>query len=151
MNKTLIAVASVRLLIALTGLGASGLSGCKKKEEDIPPPPPAAPAPTPAPTPVTITTEEEAAAPVEDAAPDVKKVVPHVSAPADVAGLRACCQALQQNAASMPPPTNTYALQAAQVCSSLVSALAAGATTKAGAMGSIAGILKGANLPPACR
>jgi hypothetical protein len=87
---------------------------------------------------------------MEDVVPDVKKVVAH-AAPADVAGLRACCTALQQNAASMPPPTNTYALQAAQVCTSLVAALAAGATTKAGAMGSIGGILKGANLPPACR
>ena len=113
--------------------------------------PPVAPAPTPAPTPVAIVTEEEASAPVEDAAPDVKKAVVHAAAPADVAGLRACCTALQQNAASMPPPNNTYALQAAQVCQALVAALAAGSTTKVGALGSISSVLKGANLPPACR
>jgi hypothetical protein len=82
--------------------------------------------------------------------PDVKKAVVH-AAPADVAGLRACCTALQQNAASMPPPNNTYALQAASVCQSLVTALASGATTKSGALGSIGSVLKGANLPPACK
>jgi hypothetical protein len=86
---------------------------------------------------------------VEDAAPDVKKVVK--AAPADVAGLRACCTALQQNAASMPPPNNTYALQAASLCTSLVNGLAAGSSTKAGALGAIGQIMKGANLPPACK
>jgi hypothetical protein len=51
----------------------------------------------------------------------------------------------------MPPPNNAYALQAAQVCQGLVAALAAGSTTKLGALGSISSVLKGANLPPACR
>jgi hypothetical protein len=138
------------LFLALANVEAS-LAGCKKKEEEVPPPPPpAAPAPTPAPAPVPIATEEEASAPLAEDVPDVRKIVPHAP-PADVAGLRACCTALQQNAASMPPPNNTYALQAAQVCYSLVSALAAGSTTKAGALGSINSLLKGANLPPACK
>src|SRR6185436_12969433 len=97
---------------------------------------------------IPLLVEEDAGAAVEDAG--VKKVVGK-AAPADVAGLRACCTALQQNAASMPPPNNTYALQAATMCQSLVGALAAGSTTKAGALGSIGSILKGANLPPACK
>jgi hypothetical protein len=146
MKRTLIAVACFPLLLTLMGLAAPG---CKKKEDEPPPPPPPV-AVAPAPTPVTIMTEEEAGPPMEDVVPDVKKVVAH-SAPADVAGLRACCTALQQNAASMPPPSNTYALQAAQVCQGLVAALAAGSTTKVGALGSISSVLKGANLPPACR
>ena len=148
MKRTLIAVACFPLLLTLMGLGASG---CKKKEDEPPPPPPpVAVAPAPAPTPVAIMTEEEAGPPVEDVVPDVKKVVAHAP-PADVAGLRACCTALQQNAASMPPPNNAYALQAAQLCQGLVAALAAGSTTKLGALGSISCVLKGANLPPACR
>ena len=65
--------------------------------------------------------------------------------------LQAIDTALQQNAASMPPPNNAYAQQAAALCQSFVTALAAGAATKAGALGSINGVLKGANLPPACR
>jgi hypothetical protein len=150
MKKTLIAVACFPVLLAFSGLGANGLSGCKKKEEDVPPPPQVTVAPAPAPPPVVIAEEEAAAPATEDVVPDVKKVTVH-AAPADVAGLRACCTALQQNAASMPPPNNTYALQAAQVCQSLVTTLASGATTKNGALGTIGSLLKGANLPPACR
>jgi hypothetical protein len=129
-----------------------GSTGCKKKEEeDLPPAPSAAPpAPTPPPTPVAIAPEEDAGAPVEDAAADVKKPAAK-AAPADVAGLRACCTALQQNASSMPPPNNAYALQAANLCLSLVNGLASGSATKAGALGAIGGIMKGANLPPACK
>jgi hypothetical protein len=151
MKKTLTFASYLPVLVGLLGIGSAGFSGCKKKEEDAPPPlvQSVAPAPPPAPTPVAVATEEDAAvAPVEDAG--VKKVVAK-GPPADVAGLRACCTALQQNAASMPPPNNTYALQAATMCQSLVAALAAGSTTKAGALGSIGSILKGANLPPACK
>jgi hypothetical protein len=149
MKKTLIAVGYLPLLLGLLAMGSGG-AGCKQKEEELPPAPSAPPpAPTPAPTPVVIATEEDAGL-VEDAAIDVKK--PAVkAAPADVAGLRACCTALQQNAASMPPPNNTYALQAASLCTSLVAGLASGSATKSGALGAIGGIMKGANLPPACK
>ena len=91
------------------------LVGCKKKERRDAPgafgcaPPPA---PAPVPTPVVIAPEEDAGAPVDDAGGDAKKPAGK-AAPADVAGLRACCTALQQNASSMPPPNNAYALQAA--------------------------------------
>jgi hypothetical protein len=152
MKKTLIAVGYLPLLVGLLA-ALPGSSGCKKKEEEMPPAPSAAPpppAPAPAPTPVVIAPEEDAGAPVEDAGADVKKPAGK-AAPADVAGLRACCTALQQNAASMPPPNNAYALQAANMCTSLVNSLAAGTSTKAGALGAIGGIMKGANLPPACK
>jgi hypothetical protein len=150
MKKTFTIGRYVPALVGLLSIGLLGFSSCKKSEEEPPPPPaPSAPAPVPTPAPVAIAPEEDAAiAVVEDAA--VKKAVAK-AAPADVAGLRACCTALQQNAASMPPPNNTYALQAATVCQSLVGALAAGSTTKVGALGSIGGIMKGANLPPACK
>jgi hypothetical protein len=150
MKKTLIAVGYFPLLVGLLAT-LPGSGGCKKKEEDLPPAPSAMPAPTPAPapTPVVIAPEEDAGA-VEDAAADVKKAVGK-AAPADVAGLRACCTALQQNASSMPPPNNAYALQAANLCLSLVNGLASGSATKAGALGAIGGIMKGANLPPACK
>ena len=150
MKKTLIAVGYLPLLVGLLAT-LPGTTGCKKKEEDLPPAPSAAPppAPTPAPTPVVIAPEEDAGA-IEDAAADVKKPMGK-AAPADVAGLRACCTALEQNAASMPPPNNAYALQAANLCKSLVNGLASGSATKAGALGAIGGIMKGANLPPACK
>lgn len=132
---------------------AIAASGCKKKEEE-PPPMPSAPAatvaPPPAATPVAIAPEEDAGAPIViDAGPDVK--APVRAHPADVAGLRACCTALQQNAASMPPPQNAYAGQAAAICLSMVSAMASGSATKAGALGAIGAMLKGTALPPACR
>ncbi len=149
MKKTLTFASYLPVLVGLLGIGSTGFSSCKKKEEDAPPPlvTSVTPAPPPAPEPIPLVVEEDAGV-VEDAG--VKKVVGK-AVPADVAGLRACCTALQQNAASMPPPNNAYALQAATVCQSLVGALAAGSTTKAGAFGSISSILKGANLPPACK
>jgi hypothetical protein len=149
MKKTVMIGSYLPVLVAVLGIGSTGMSTCKKKEEDVPLPVPSAPAPAPAPTPVAVAPEEIAPPEPQDAAPDVKKTVK--SAPADVAGLRACCTALQQNAASMPPPNNAYAQQAASLCQSFVAALAAGSATKAGALGSINSILKGANLPPACR
>jgi hypothetical protein len=150
MKKTITFASYLPVLVGLLGIGSTGFSSCKKKEEDAPPPlvTSVAPTPPPAPAPVPLAVEEDAGVAVEDAG--IKKVVGK-TAPADVAGLRACCTALQQNAASMPPPNNTYALQAATMCQSLVGALAAGSTTKAGALGSLGSILKGANLPPACK
>jgi hypothetical protein len=150
MKKTLIAVGYLPLLIGLLAT-LPGSAGCKKKEEELPPAPSAAPAPPPpAPTPVVIAPEEDAGAVIDDGGADAKKPAPK-AAPADVAGLRACCTALEQNAASMPPPNNAYALQAANLCKSLVNGLASGSATKAGALGAIGGIMKGANLPPACK
>jgi hypothetical protein len=122
--------------------------GCKKKEEETSPPPPVSiaptPTPTPAPIPVAVATEEEAGPP--EAGPTVKVG----GKPADVAGLRACCAALKQNAASMPPDQAPFALQAASVCEGMVAGMASGSVSKAGVLGLIGATLKGAKLPPAC-
>jgi type IV pilus biogenesis protein CpaD/CtpE len=148
MKKTLTFASYLPVLVACLGIGTAGFSSCKKKEEDAPPPPlPSAPAPAPTPEPVVVAPEEDATVLVEDAGP--KKV--GKAASADVLGLKACCAALQQNAASMPPPNNTYAVQAAAMCQQFVNALASGGMTKGGALGSLSSIMKGANLPPACK
>jgi len=126
MKKTLTFASYLPVLVATLGIGSTAFSSCKKKEEDAPPPlvQSVAPTPPPAPTPVAVAPEEDAAvAVVDDAGP--KKVAK--GAPADVAGLRACCTALKQNAASMPPPNNAYAMQAATMCEQFIGALAAGA------------------------
>lgn len=144
MKKTLVATVVMPALVALLAC-----SGCKKKDDDVAPMPPPPP-PTSAPTPVLIAPEEDAAVDApDDVEPDVKKVT-GAAKPPDVAGLRACCNALQQNAASMPPPNNAYALQGAAICQSMVAAMAAGTQSKAGALAVIGGALRGAGLPPAC-
>ena len=142
MNKTL--RCSIGMPVVVVFL-ASSLIGCKKKEEEPPPPPipAAAPAPPPAPAPVVV--EVDAGAPAPTAAPAVKPT--GKGAPADPTGLMACCNALAQNAASMPPPNNGYALQAAALCKTLASA----GLGKGGASAQIAAQMKGANLPPACK
>jgi hypothetical protein len=124
-------------------LGLLSVVACKKDEPPPPPPPP--PPPTAAPEPVVVAPEEDAGldAP-EDAPPDVKPT--GTGKPADPTGLRACCAALRQNAASMPPPNNMYALQAAAACDGLV----ASGQGKA-ALGGLAGMMKGMGLPPACK
>jgi hypothetical protein len=123
----------------------SSVAGCKKKEEEPTPPPIPAAAPAPTPTPAPVVIEVEAAAPVVDAAPPPKAV--GKGAAADPTGLRACCSALEQNAASMPAPNNGYALQAAAICK----AAAAAGAGKGGVAGQIAVAMKGANIPPACK
>ncbi|SRR6266542_1068223 len=150
MKKTIVAVSYLPVLVGLLAAGSTGFTSCKKKEEDNPPAP-SAPPPAPPPAPVVVAPEEDAGlAALEDVVPDVRKTAGK-AAPADVAGLKACCTALQQNAASLPPPNDGFALQAASMCQSLVAALASGSTTKAGALGSIGAMMKGAHLPPACK
>lgn len=134
-------VPAVALLVALVFVG------CKKKDDDAPPPLPAPPSAAPAATPsapIAIAPEEDAGSDASDAAADAKKVV---GGPApDSLGLRACCNALAQNAMSLPPPQNVYAQQAAALCSSL----AASGQSKA-ALGPVLGMLKGIAPPAACR
>lgn len=135
---------------ALLLLALPLVAGCPKSED--PPPIPTATTsaavtatpPPPPPPPVEITTEVEAGPPVEDAG--AKK--PGAGKPADVLGLRACCTALKQNAASMPPPNNGYAEAAANMCLGLLSQGA----TKSSALGPLTAALRGVvALPPACK
>ena len=123
-------------------LGGLVYSGCKK-DEPPPPLPSAAPAATPS-APLELAVED-ASPDVEDASDADADAKPGPYKPA--ASLKACCAALQQNAASAPPPTNRYMMQAAAVCN----AAAAQGKDKASAAGMIAGALKGAGMPAACR
>ncbi|MBK7581481.1 MAG: acyltransferase [Myxococcales bacterium] len=114
-------------------------AGCKK-EEPPPPLPSAAPASTPS-APLVLEVEDAGDdGDAADADADAKKgtYVPSAS-------LKACCNALAQNAASAPPPTNMYMMQAAAACNA---AVAQGKTSVAGI---VSGALKGASMPAACR
>jgi hypothetical protein len=117
-------------------------AGCKK-DEPPPPLPSAAPATTPS-APVELA--------VEDAGPDVDEAGdadadapkgPFKSAPS----MKACCNALSQNAASAPPPTNMYMMTAAAACNAAV----AQGKDKSTITGIVSGALKGAGMPAACR
>lgn len=135
---------SLTLKIAVpTALGllvAVGLtfSACKKDEE--PPPLPSA-APEPSAEPVASLQ----LAPEEDAGDDADAA--KVTGPFKPAqSLGNCCSALKQNAASAPPPTNTYMLAAAGICDGVV---ASGADKNA-ALAQIRAAMKGTPLPGAC-
>jgi hypothetical protein len=130
--------------VAVGVVGLAGLAfavGCEKSE-----PPPPLPAPTAAPQPqetVALVPDEEQAvdAGQDAAAPKVQGVGrPRAS-------FKACCDALQQNAASAPEPTATYMKQAAATCSALVASGQQGGTIIA----AIRGALGGAALPGPCR
>lgn len=114
--------------------------GCKKDEP--PPPLPTAAAPTAEPSPVL------AIEPVPELPPDagapVKKGVGGV---APAANIQACCNALAQNAASAPEPTATYMKQAAATCG----VLAQQGKDKGTLVAVLAGVLKGAGMPAACK
>jgi hypothetical protein len=114
-------------------------SGCKKEE---PPPPLPSAAPEPANT-----------APPLELAPEPPPVDAGVDAPKPkgtgkpAGSLKACCQALQQNSASAPEPNATYMKQAAATCFSMAGTGAGQATI----LTAIAGALRGAGMPAACR
>jgi hypothetical protein len=140
--RTVLAPIALGLLVSSSLISGPGC----KKDEPPPPLPSAAPAPTPA-APVVLAPEDagpdvfDAGEDAADAA-DAKKVVGGGSS-----GLQRCCAALQQNAASAPPPTNVYMLQAAAACNAAVAA----GKDKSSILGVVAGALRGAGLPGACR
>jgi hypothetical protein len=109
--------------------------------------------PEPLPEASTTTTTPETSLEVEDAGEDVEDAAADADADAKkpvgvpAANLKACCQALSQNAASAPPPTNLYMQQAAAAC---LAAVAQG-KDKSTITGIVAGALKGAGMPAACR
>lgn len=143
MNKNTVAAAfgafAIPVLLAFAG------NGCKKDEE--PPPMPATTEATAAPVPTV-----ELALPVEDAADedadaDAKKVT---GGSTDITKLRACCNALASNAASMPPPQNMYAASAAAYCQGAVAAVNS-PSQKDALFAGIRSALKGAAMPGACQ
>ncbi|MEB2311669.1 MAG: hypothetical protein OZ928_07445 [Polyangiaceae bacterium] len=142
MNKaqkwSLVTPVALGLLIPVVG---TTYLGCKK-DEPPPPLPSAAPAETPS-APLELAPE----VPIVDAGEEEaskKATGPYKPAPS----LQACCNALSQNAASAPDPvTKGYMLQAAGVCSAAVAA----GKDKSSVVAMVAGALKGAGMPAACR
>jgi len=73
-------------------------------------------------------------------------VVPDAAA-APSSNMKACCEALAQNAKAAPPPTNGHLLSAAAACNATVATGKDGVTFLANLQSS----LKGAEVPAACR
>lgn len=123
-------------------------NGCKKDEEEPPPPvpTPVEPAPTPTPAPIaTMMPEEDAGA--EDAAADADADAgKKPAAVGDPSGIRACCQALRQNAKSAPPEQQGAYLAAASACDGL-----ANSPQGRQALAGLRSILLGAQLPASCK
>jgi len=144
-SRFLTAVCAALVPFAVLVIG-SGCSGCNK-DEDVPPPTPSAaptPEPTPAPTPTPLVVEEDAGS---DAADDAdadagKKVVGNY----DSTGIKACCNALRQNANSAPLDQKGTYLSAAGVCDGLVNS-----PQGRQALSAVRGMLKGANMPSSCQ
>ena len=133
--KTLVVLGPVSLVLTTWVV-----TGCKK-DEPPPPLPSAAPIATAPPAPLQLRPEDAGVkAPPHDAGKKVGKGGPGGG------GLGPCCKALEQNAASAPPPNNGYMLQAAQMCKALN---AQGAPKTA--VNSLLGLLRGAGLPAACK
>ncbi len=122
-----------------------GANGCGDKEPD--PVATTAPAttttttPTPTPT-LTMVPEEDAGADAADADADAPKVTGN----ADPTGVRACCNALSQNANSAPLDQKPMYMQAAVICQGLVN----NPQGKA-ALAAVRGALRGANMPSSCK
>jgi hypothetical protein len=135
MNRTV-------MLVALA-LPIASLSFVSCKKEEAPPPlPSAAPATEPAP----VLALETVKLPEPDAGTEVKKATGGGVAKT-ASNLQACCNALAQNAANAPEPTATYMKQAAATCG----VLAAQGKDSGSAVAILAGLLKGAGLPAACK
>ena len=121
-------------------------NGCGGKETEPPPATTSAPAPTPTPTPtVNMVPEEDAGAADADAG-DADADAPKATGSFDPTGIKACCTALNQNAASAPLDQKPMYLQAAAVCQGLINS-----PQGRQALVGLRGILRGANMPSACK
>lgn len=123
-------------------------NGCKKEEEETPPPATTTTTPTPTPattTTATMTPEEDAGVDAGDDAGDAGDAGKKVGT-GDPTGVRRCCQALQQNANSAPPEQKGAYLAAAAACQGLVNS-----PQGRQALGTLRGLLLGAQMPAACQ
>jgi hypothetical protein len=136
MNRTL---ASLVVTLALPLTSISFVS-CKK-DEPPPPLPSAAPASEP-PPPIALE-------PVVTAEPDAGTAgaKPSGRGGKPSGNLKACCNALAQNAANAPEPNATYMKQAAATCG----VLAEQGKETGSAVAVLAGILRGAGMPASCK
>lgn len=138
----------VTVLCALTFPFAVALlaNGCGGKETEPPPATTSAPAPTPTPTPtVNMVPEEDAGAADADAG-DADADAPKATGSFDPTGIKACCAALNQNAASAPLDQKPMYLQAAAVCQGLINS-----PQGRQALIAVRGALRGANVPSSCK
>ena len=135
----------MRLLLAPTALGllislGVAFPACKKDE---PPPPLPAASEAPAEPAPALTL-----APEEDAGADVDADAPKATGPwKPRSSMANCCAALKQNAASAPPPTNTYMMTAAGICQGLVAQGKDNAAVRA----AVRAALQGSAMPGGCR
>ncbi|MCB9576774.1 MAG: acyltransferase [Polyangiaceae bacterium] len=136
-TRSLLAPILLGLLLPVTVVS---YAGCKK-EEPPPPLPSAAPVSTPS-APLELAIEDAGDEGDADAEAGPKKTGPYKPAPS----LKACCNALAQNAANAPPPTNAYMLQAAAACNAAV----AQGKSSGSVLAVVRGALKGAGMPAAC-
>lgn len=141
-------------LAATIGIAVSVVSGgvwlgCCKKDD---PGPIAAPSssepPAPPPPTASVIPPVEDASDESDASGDADAKKPSGAA-YDATRMKACCAALQANAASMPVPQNMYAAAAAQYCLAGVASLSSPAQ-KDQLIAGIRNALRGASLPAAC-
>lgn len=142
-NRTRNAFAAVAALGLLLGVTAALFATRGPRDEA---PPPFVDAPT-APTASTYLLvrgpePDAGAAPAPDAGTTQGR-------PVDLTGLRACCAALAQNAASMPPPNGAYAAAAASYCSGAVASVNQPGQRDA-VLAGVRGLLRGAPAPSAC-
>lgn len=107
-RKYLLPVAIGLLLPAVM----TSFNGCKKDEP--PPPLPSATAPATTSAPVLELAVEDAGVDADDGAP---KKVGKGGRPGG--NIMKCCQALKQNAANAPPPTNAYLYNLAASCEAM--------------------------------
>ncbi|MEN9577796.1 MAG: hypothetical protein RJA70_805 [Pseudomonadota bacterium] len=135
-NSGVVSAVAVLLVVAV-----GAVSSCQK--EGTPPPLPTAKTAEPAKV-------EELKVP--DAG--TKKVEDEEDKPSGKGGfgkpkgaLAGCCAALRQNAPNAPDPTKGHMLTAAAACEVANNAGAA----KAGFLATLAGLLRGAGVPPACQ
>jgi hypothetical protein len=122
---------------------AGACNGCKTPDDSGVPPVPSSTAPPPSP-PATL---EIPVVPVASASDGAAGAGGAPKGGVATSSLKACCNALRANAASMPPPNNAYALAAASYCDG---AVASGQSNNAILQG-VRGLLKGANMPASCK
>lgn len=139
------AVALASLLLAATVNGCSGCSGCKGTDPDPIVMPDAEP-PSDAGV-VDLVVPPEDAGGDADADADAK---PATGGGENIGNLRACCNALQANAASAPPPQNVWMGAAAQYCSATAASINS-PTQKDAMLASLRKMLRGGALPGACK
>ena len=137
MNTSRVAAISTALLLPLLITISGNIAGCKKDEP--PPPMPEGTAQGTAPV-QTIDVPVDAPEEVGDADADAKPTGGGGS------NIMACCNALANAAGQSPPPNNMYLKAAADYCMG-----ASKAPNTRQTLSQIAGMLRGASLPGACR